>query len=252
MKTFFIAFFTSILVTASINYLLVTNIIDISKFTNKTEEKVVEILMPNFNNLNSEEGKLVCNNLGLLISFEELENNDFIEGRVFKQFPLPGYKVKKGDSVRLTIAKKTKITDTSIIIPDVIGQTYDEGLKILRELGLKNISREDQFSEKIKIGTIIYVNPDINNKVEKFTKIKLFVSAGKAVKYTKVPNVLGKEYSKALNIINSAGLKLGHIYKVTDEDKGFDRVVKQNYIPGKKVKVGTKINITLNVEKGDL
>jgi len=82
--------------------------------------------------------------------------------------------------------------------------------------------------------------------------VQLFVSAGKAVKYTKVPNVLGKDYSKALNIINSAGLKLGKIFKITDEDKGFDRVVKQNYIPGKKVKVGTKINITLNVEKGDL
>ncbi len=178
MKTFFIALFTSILATVLFNYLLETNIIDISKFTpgskNNKIKKEIEIQMPNFNNLNMEEGTLVCMNLGLVLIFEELENKNFITGRVFKQFPLPGYKVKKGDSVRLTIAKETVIVQTiddKITIPDIIGQTYDEGVKILKEIGLKNISREDQFSEKVKIGKIIYVNPDINEKVKSLSKI---------------------------------------------------------------------------------
>ncbi len=254
MKTFFIAFFTSVIVTLSISYLIQINLIDLSKFA-KGETKVndIEILMPNLNSLNLEEGKLVCGNLGLIVSSEELENENFYAGRIFKQFPLPGYKVKKGDAIRLSISiKPKKKVDNRIVMPDIVGQKFEEGKKILKDIGLKNISREDQFSESIKKGKIISVNPEINEKIEQLAKVQLFVSAGKAVKYTKVPNVLGKDYSRALNVINSAGLKLGKIFKITDEDKGFDRVVKQNYIPGKKVKVGTKINITLNVERGDL
>jgi beta-lactam-binding protein with PASTA domain len=50
----------------------------------------------------------------------------------------------------------------------------------------------------------------------------------------------------------NAKLKLGKVTKVTDIDKGFDRIINQSIAKGKKVKQGTVINITLNAEaEGD-
>ena len=80
---------------------------------------------------------------------------------------------------------------------------------------------------------------------------KLLISNGPAILYSAVPNLYNQSLSKAKQLIKDANLIVGKITKVTDEDKGFDRIIAQSVKRGKEVKHGTIINLTLNVEARD-
>jgi tetratricopeptide (TPR) repeat protein len=63
-----------------------------------------------------------------------------------------------------------------------------------------------------------------------------------------VPNLYNNSQEEAKKKIKQAGLVLGLIKSVTDEDKAFNRVIGQSLKKGEKVKKGAVIDITVNVE----
>jgi tetratricopeptide (TPR) repeat protein len=66
-----------------------------------------------------------------------------------------------------------------------------------------------------------------------------------------VPDLYNTTPEAAKKRITESGLELGIIKSVTDEDKGFDRVIGQSLKKGLKVKKGSVIDITVNEEAAD-
>lgn len=66
-----------------------------------------------------------------------------------------------------------------------------------------------------------------------------------------VPNLYNTDIQTAKKKIKDAGLVLGITKSVTDEDKAFNRIIGQSLKKGEKVKKGSVIDITVNVEAAD-
>lgn len=277
MKSFVISFLTSIIITAVMFVLFATNIIDISKvfpdniFNKSNEENIV--VLPNMLNLTAEEAQQAVAQYDVKMILEEEITDKVQAGVIIKQFPLPGFKILKGDAVKLTISKRDEESDdeemdedvmfdepgmdivieTAITMPDLEKMELNEAVLKLNDIGIDNITKDFEANDNVKKGYIIQYSPSFGEEIDNVDGVRLLISEGPAIKYATVPNLYNKSLTKAKQLITSANLKLGKVTKVTDIDKGFDRIIDQSIAKGKKVKQGTVINITLNAEaEGDV
>ena len=275
MKSFVISFLTSIVITAVMFVLLATNVLDISKifpnnvFNMDKENNIVRV--PNMLNLTAEEAQKSAVEFNLKMILEEEVTDKVQAGVIIKQFPLPGFKVLKGDAIKLTISKRDDdlddesddegmfdepgmdiVIETAITMPDLEKIELNEAVIKLNDIGIDNITKDFESSDNVKKGYIIKYSPDFGEEIDNVDGVRLLISEGPSIKYATVPNLYNKSLPKAKQLIKNANLKVGKITKVTDIDKGFDRIIGQSIAKGKKVKQGTVINITLNGEaEGD-
>ncbi|MDA3838499.1 MAG: PASTA domain-containing protein [Candidatus Delongbacteria bacterium] len=276
MKSFAISFLTSIVITAVMFVLFATNVIDISKifpdniFNQDNNENIVEL--PNMLNLTADEAQQMAAEFDVKMMLEEEMTDKVQAGVIIKQFPLPGFKVLKGDAVKLTVSKRDEefeeddmededmfdepgmdiVIETSITMPDLEELELNEAVIKLNDIGIDNITKDFEPSDNVKKGFITKYSPDFGEEIDNVDGVRLLISEGPSIKYATVPNLYNKSLAKAKQAIVNAKLKVGKITKVTDIDKGFDRIISQSIAKGKKVKQGTVINITLNGEsEGD-
>lgn len=276
MKSFVISLSTSIVISAVMFILFATNIIDISKifpnniFNKENEENIV--VLPNMLNLTAEEAQQAVAEFDIKMMLEEEVTDKVQAGIIIKQFPLPGFKILKGDAVKLTISKRDEdledeefededlfdepgmdiVIETAITMPDLEGSELNKAVIKLNDIGIDNITKDFESSNNIKKGYIIKYSPDFGEEIDNVDGVRLLVSEGPSIQYSTVPNLYNKSLARAKAAITSAKLKVGKITKVTDIDKGFDRIISQSIAKGKKVKQGTVINMTLNAEaEGD-
>ncbi|MDA3885479.1 MAG: PASTA domain-containing protein [Candidatus Delongbacteria bacterium] len=275
MKSFLISFLTTIVISAVMFILFSTSIIDISKFfpdnifNRDSEENIVTL--PNMLNLTAEEAQQAVAEFDLKMMLEEEVTDKVQAGVIIKQFPLPGFKVLKGDAVKLTISKRDEelddeefdedmfdepgmdiVIETAITMPDLEELELNEAVIRLNDIGIDNITKDFEASDNVKKGYIVKYSPDFGQEIDNVDGVRLLISEGPSIKYATVPNLYNKSLARAKEAIINANLKVGKITKVTDIDKAFDRIISQSIAKGKKVKQGTVINITLNGEaEGD-
>jgi len=69
--------------------------------------------------------------------------------------------------------------------------------------------------------------------------------------YCRVPDLYNSTPGTAERKLKEAGLVLGVTYRITDIDKGFDRVIGQSVSAGNELEAGSAVDITVNVEAED-
>ncbi|MFA6652895.1 MAG: PASTA domain-containing protein, partial [Candidatus Delongbacteria bacterium] len=69
--------------------------------------------------------------------------------------------------------------------------------------------------------------------------------------YCKVPDLYYSTPGAAEKKLKEAGLVLGVTHRITDIDKGFDRVIGQSVSAGNELETGSAVDITVNVEAED-
>jgi serine/threonine-protein kinase len=233
-------------------------------FGKKTE--VVEIQIPNLVNLKISDAKLAAQNMGLKIITEEKFLENATPDIVLGQFPLPGFKAQKGDAVKLEVSKAMEITfevmsedemmeeielSPKIVMPDITGLNSDTAKDLLVKSGIIRISENFSEDDLIDKGRIISFNPPAGSEVDETATVDIVISKGPSIKMVIVPNLYNKTLDGAKNLIAQNKLKLGKVNKITDIDKGFDRIIGQSVQWGEKVKEGTVIDIDLNTEAED-
>ena len=104
-------------------------------------------------------------------TLNELGINCVIEGDgtfVTSVTPIPGYKVKKGDSITLYAGSRFDRNEKEIVVPDFRKLNKEEAEEILKSLGLKGeFEGEDEIKEQsIRAGEIIKSGDKIKFKLE--------------------------------------------------------------------------------------
>lgn len=232
-KIFFIPFFTSIFVSAAVCFLFFVYGIP---FLERVE-------VPDVRRATLDQGRLIMEDRRLFLLVEsETEDTSIPEGSIINQSPLPGSLVKKGTPISVVLSKGKG----GIAIPNLSSVPLEEARKILAEMGLKIGSITEQSSVSVAKGSIISTFPSPDSIVKEGTIIDLVLSRGKEVV---VPNVLGRRLGQAKEILERAGLRVGRINYVTDIEKLFDIILRQNPRPGKNVPKLTAVNLTINAEE---
>ncbi len=139
------------------------------------KEVLESIVLEDYIDMDHEEVKKELEKLGLVVSVELKEDENFDEGNVIMHYPEKGDKVEKGDTVILFVSRETKGNE-KIDVPDLTGMTKREAENALENVNLKLGKVEERESEKEK-GTIISYSPI--DSVEEDTAINVVISKGK-------------------------------------------------------------------------
>lgn len=183
--------------------------------------------------------------LGLKAETEEQPSELYEPGIVCGQNPPQGEALQKGDTVTLYIS--TGPDKTMITIEDVSGKTLSEAQYALVLQGLTASESSEEYSDSVEAGKVIRTEPAAGTSVEPDSSVKLIISKGKEKTFVTVPDVLEFTEKKALEKLQSSGLK-GEVkeYKYDDDvEKG--KVISQSHSSGIQVEEGTKVTIVVSL-----
>jgi len=121
-------------------------------------------------------------------------------GLVVSVDPKPGTQLKRGDKVNLVVSKGRQ----PIPVTDFTGKPADDAVKALTGAGLEVDATEQQNSDTVPKGSVVSQSPS-GGTLHKGDQVKLVVSKGPVM--VKVPDVRGKQYDRAKQILSDAGLK---------------------------------------------
>jgi eukaryotic-like serine/threonine-protein kinase len=110
-------------------------------------------------------------------------------------------------------------------IPDYKGKDPREVEKDLRDSGLE-YKEEQENSETIAQERVTRSDPAADEEIKRGEAVTVYVSKGPEVKFTKVPNLVGKSQKEATQLLLDANLAIGNIFP-EDGSNFVDKIVKQ-------------------------
>lgn len=161
----------------------------------------------------------------------EAEPADDAIGKVLRQEPESGVRIPEGDAVTLVIA-------TNRTMPEVIGLSEEEARELLAEAGAANIETKTKSSSKAE-GTVIDVSPAAGEAFVSRGVVTLTVAAP-----YRVPDVIGKKESDAVQAIEAEGFKADVSYVKSDET--VRTVVETSPGPGETIGEGGTVKVKVS------
>jgi serine/threonine-protein kinase len=164
--------------------------------------------------LETARGVYIIEQSGFILG-QALEVNDDLapRGFIISQNPVAGTKMSPGSSVDLVVSKGPSLIE----IVDLSRKSLVDAIQILETLGLEYEFIEE-YSEDVSVGLVSHTLPAAGEVITPDQIIKVIVSLGIKIE---VPEVEGKNYEEALEILEKAGL----VATVTGDTSG--KIVKQ-------------------------
>ena len=134
-----------------------------------------------------------------------------------------------------------------IAVPDVKGKTLVEAEAILKDNNL-DFTLKEEFDAKVPTGTVIKQSPGAGSHVKAGRKIQLTVSKG--AEPGVVPDLKGKNLAEATEMLHAAKLAVGKVTVQYKEGAAQGAGLSQDIEAGKKVAAGTKVDLVVNISKG--
>ena len=164
------------------------------------------------------------------------------EGIILSQDPAATKNVRPGSTINVVVSLGTRTVD----LPDYENVEYRKAM--LEMQGLKLIPEKlDEFHDEIIEGHIIRTEPAGNTTVKEGQVIKAFVSQGKEIRQSKVPNVVNMTLENARQLLIANNLVIVEVKQV-DSEKEKGLVVSQSLAANEMV--DEKSEITLEVSLG--
>lgn len=168
-------------------------------------------------------------------SVSHAPSSSVASGRIMRQSVDPGITVSKGSPIDVVVSQGVP----KVIMPDVVGLSFEDATAILDQYGLK-YSREDRVDDSAPAGEVISQSPDPGTEVEKGTTVTLVVSLGP--ESVQVPNEVGRKATTAEKELQRRGLKANFISVPSPPDQK-DRVIRQDPEPGTTVAKGSTVTL---------
>lgn len=207
---------------------------------------VPEVTVPNVITQTEEKAREMLEEKGLVVSDEviRLYQEGVEPGIVYEQSRKEGDVVKEGSEVQISVGAKKEL----VKMIDVKQETYDEAVKKLTKLGIKEdqIQRKDEFSNDVASGTVISQTPGVNEEFDpEAVQIELTVSKG--TETVKMPDLKNLTRSEAEEKLKSAGLELAQVQEEPSYTMEKGKVTQQWPVEaGTEVNPGDKITIFIS------
>ncbi|NKF05997.1 Stk1 family PASTA domain-containing Ser/Thr kinase [Clostridium gasigenes] len=202
--------------------------------------KVKDVKVPEISGKTVEEAKVILEKVKLEVEEVGSKKSDKPEGAIVEIDPKVGTVVKEKTKVKVMVSagiEKLKMIDLREV-------EFNEAIKRLKDMGITNVKKTEEFSESIPYGLVISQDPKLKTEVTEDTAVNLVVSRGAEKKLVDVPNVIKKSASDAKSKLE--GLKLSVEIKEKDTDRENENgIVLEQSISDKKVEAGTAITISV-------
>lgn len=183
--------------------------------------------------------------LGLKAELDAEEYSDTVPaGKVVRQNPEKGAKLKEGGTVRIVVSRGS----SKIVVPDIVGQTSAFAESKLREDDLNPDRQPDVFSATVPEGSVISQDPVAGSQVQKGSSVKYVVSRGaEPPKEVSVPDVRNLTVDQASARLSQGGLVLGATTEQYSETVGLGKVISQNPAAGDRAKEGSAVSVVVSL-----
>ena len=179
---------------------------------------------------------------GFEVLFREETSEEYEAGLVTRTDPIPETELKDGQTIHVWISTGPEI----LTMEDVTGEKESEVLKYLDNQGFE-LQRFEESSDIVDEGKVTRTSPAAGEKLTKGQVIKIWISTGPEVIKQKMPGVVGRNKTYALDLLDELGFKRIGIKEVeSSEEKG--TVVSQSVPKGEEIDVTTEI--VLEISKG--
>lgn len=214
---------------------------------NKVEEDVIaKVTVPELKNLTLEEAKekLLKSNLkvGEII---EVSSDEIPENTVINSTPEAGSNIEKDSLVNLRISSGRE----SITMENLVGEDEERVRAKLNNLDFKNITYEQDYSDKYTEGKVMYQSIVAGTDVIP-SKNTLVIRISKGAEKINVPELIGRTLQEVNQLANNSDFKIEFTseYSQTVEE---NRVIKQLPSVNTEIKKGdiVKVVISKGVEK---
>ena len=131
-----------------------------------------------------------------------------------------------------------------VVVPSIVGGTYDEALSTLNPLGLTTVIFEKRFDEDISTGAIIESDPPGGGRIAAGGEVKLIISKGPE-RYT-IPTLKGLTPKAARAALGKYPLVIGANTEVFNRDIPQGYVITSDPVSGTQVKRDTTVSIVVS------
>ena len=182
--------------------------IGLSLLTNHNKE----IEVPDFTTLSVEESARIAEIEGIRV---EVTDSVYVrrmeKGAVFSQNPVAGSRVKKNRLIRLTI---NAVNAKQVSMPNLVGYSMRQAkaelsskgltlgkLKYVNDMATNNVLKQQYRGADIKSGTMI----------DSGSEIDLVVGLNDVDNQTRIPNVVGMKYNRAIDAVHDNSLNVARV-----------------------------------------
>ena len=228
---------TGVMVGVAILVAVILVITFMNKFNKSSQAKEC----PNFVGLTVNEIKEQYNPEEYTFEIKYEETDTYPVGEVIRQNPNPGTSIKKRNAIKLTIATEAEL----IKVPDVSNDTESLAKQTLKSAGFSEIIIEPIYDDVVNEGKVVKTSPLAGSQISADETITMYISKGKEILYTIVPDVNGYDEESAKAMIESKKLKFGTVTESpSSKPKGY--VISQSIEEGTKVAEGSTVNIVIS------
>lgn len=140
-------------------------------------------------------------------------------------------------------AFRTDVIPDDAIVPNVVGQLYEDAESLLERAGFHARQGEQRISKTAAKGAVLQQDPPAGSRQKKGTEIVLAVSVGR--KEAMVPQIIGLTPQQARVAIENAGFTLGRTLELpSDYPRG--TVFQAEPPPGSQLDLPAEINLTVS------
>ena len=162
---------------------------------------------------------------------------------VLSESPKPGTKVRQGSLVTLVVSDGP----APIKMPLLKGLTIDKAREIAARDGFTINVSETAVVNNVPPNVIAYqdVSEGTTIPADHSQTVNVVVSSGGGL--TQVPDLVGKEYLTAMQLLSQAGLTAQMQYQITPQGADNGQIVDENPKAGTPAEKGTGVTVTLSV-----
>jgi serine/threonine-protein kinase len=157
-------------------------------------------------------------------------------GFVFKQSPIPGTRIRKGDPVRIWVSTGVP----KVEVPDVVGQQSTDAVGALNDAHLK--PDVHQVASGTPAGQVTAQDPAAGTKQPEGSSVRINVSKGPTP--VSVPNVVGEPIATATSALQAQGFKVSPQF--VDSGEPANNVISQSPTAGTSAGKGSLVSVRVS------
>ena len=202
-------------------------------------------IVPNLSNIDLDKVEDILSKSNLSLGKVERKYDDKVdENKIISQSVNFGEEVEKGTKIDIVVSRGKE--DKKVEVPDLMGKTEAEAIKILYDSGLA-VGKTEKKADNQKAGTVIWQSYGKGVKVDAETKIDIVISSGKS----NSDSVLNLNYYTEAGAVTKK-------YTVNEPDKNYQLVITKNSDAGETkiyektiVTGGVKLTINIKAKSSD-
>jgi beta-lactam-binding protein with PASTA domain len=183
------------------------------------------------------EALAILGRLGLKVGQRLTQRAPDRVGLVISQEPAAGTPITAATSVTLVIG--TVEQGDTVAVPNIVGRTVQEAEKLLKEVGLKLGQRSEKPGDPV--GTVLDQSPAAGTRVSPGSAVNIVIAIVPPDDRIEVPDLVGKSFKDAENILRKVGLQVGSV-SFRDDDR-VDQVLEQTPKAGDRVAQDTAVDL---------